>query len=347
MKNWMIYGANGYTASLIAREAKAKGLKPILAGRNREACEALAKELELPVRIFNCSKSTEMVEHLKDVSLVLHCAGPFSKTSRPMIDACLQTKTSYLDITGEISVFEDIHQRNEEIRAAGIVAMPGVGFDVVPTDCLALMLKEKMPDAVKLSLGFKSPGTLSPGTAKTMIEGLGESGAVRKNGVIIEVPPAYGVRKIRFDRSQRPAMTIPWGDVSTAFYSTGIPDIAVYMAASESAIRFTKLSGKLKSILATGIVQSLLKKLAGKFVVGPGLEMRSSRQTIVWGEVENAKGDKYELRLTTPESYQLTVYTALNAAERVLNGGISAGATTPSQAFGSSFILTFPGVQLS
>src|SRR6185436_19415452 len=182
---------------------------------------------------------------LKGVTAVLHCAGPFSATSRPMLAGCLRAKTHYLDITGEIAVFEDIHSRSQEFRSAGIIALPGVGFDVVPTDCLAAMLKRALPSATHLKLAFKSRyGKLSPGTSKTMIEGLPEGGRIRKDGKIVKGPAAYKTETIPFtEELSATAATISWGDASTAFYSTGIPNIEVFLGVSDKQIKQMKMSG--------------------------------------------------------------------------------------------------------
>src|SRR5690606_5088937 len=92
------------------------------------------------------------------VDLVLHCAGPFGETSRPMLKACLRAGAHYLDITGEIAVFEAVMARDPEIRRAGVAAIPGVGFDVVPTDGLAALLGQALPGATHLELAFAGLG---------------------------------------------------------------------------------------------------------------------------------------------------------------------------------------------
>src|SRR6266550_6648973 len=150
---WMIYGANGYTGQLIAELANNHGEKPILAGRNAAKVRALAEKLGLPWRAFALDRPD-----LRDIELVLHCAGPFSATSRPMVDACLLARAHYLDITGEIDVFESVLGRDEEARQRGIVLLPGAGFDVVPSDCLAALLKQRLPSATKLELAFAPIG---------------------------------------------------------------------------------------------------------------------------------------------------------------------------------------------
>ncbi|MFO0949410.1 MAG: saccharopine dehydrogenase NADP-binding domain-containing protein [Planctomycetota bacterium] len=178
-KSFLIYGANGYTASLTARMAVERGMKPILAGRSPEKFAALAKELGLESRAFSLEDKAAASRALNDVFVVLHGAGPFSHTYRAMADACLASKTHYLDITGEIEVYEGLAARTAEAAKVGIMLMPGVGFDIVPSDCLAAHLKRRLPTATHLSLGFQGLGRLSRGTATTMAENMHRGGAVR------------------------------------------------------------------------------------------------------------------------------------------------------------------------
>ena len=161
-KKWLIYGATGYTGRLIVAEAKRLGLEPIIAGRSEDALQELADEHDFEARCFDLLFRQEIAEQLSDIDVVLHCAGPFSATARPMIAACLHSNTHYLDITGEIEVFEHAQLLDESAKRAGITLCPGVGFDVVPTDCMALTLKNKLPDADTLWLGFSSRSGLSP-----------------------------------------------------------------------------------------------------------------------------------------------------------------------------------------
>ena len=183
-KQWMIYGANGYTGELIAREARRRGLRPVLAGRSEAKLAPLGEELDLSVRSFSLAQRGETQAALEDMTLVLHCAGPFSATADPMIDACLASGAHYLDITGELAVFEAAKSRHQAALDAGIVIIPGVGFDVIPTDCLAARLKQALPDATHLALGFDSKSRLSPGTAKSLIEGLANGGSARIDGAL-------------------------------------------------------------------------------------------------------------------------------------------------------------------
>lgn len=340
--NWLIYGANGYTGELIAREAQKRGLRPILAGRSAGKVTALAQELGFEHRVFDLGSPVEISSHLGGVGLVLHCAGPFSATSAPMIAACIQAKAHYLDITGEISVFEHAQSQNLSAREGGIVVCPGVGFDVIPTDCVAAALKQAMPDATKLTLGFDSRSGFSPGTAKTSVEGLAQGGKVRRNGKIVSVPLAYEVRKIDFGAGEKLAMTIPWGDVSTAYHSTGIPNIEVFIPGSPSMIANAKRANYVRWLLGLAPVQSFLKNRIGKTVKGPDTATRDKLTTCVWGEVVNAKGEKKTARIKTANGYSLTVTGSLAVTEFLLSNTVTGGAYTPSKLMGADLVTRLP-----
>jgi short subunit dehydrogenase-like uncharacterized protein len=141
----MIYGANGYTGDLIAREAVRRGLKPVLAGRTAAKVEALATSLGLQARVFDLANAVMTSRGVEGMRLVLHCAGPFSATAAPMMAACLAMRAHYLDITGEISVFEHARTLEATARAASVVVCPGVGFDVVPASPLRPLCGVKAP----------------------------------------------------------------------------------------------------------------------------------------------------------------------------------------------------------
>ncbi|MDQ3179499.1 MAG: saccharopine dehydrogenase NADP-binding domain-containing protein, partial [Acidobacteriota bacterium] len=259
-KNFLIYGANGYTGELIVRYAVERGMKPILAGRNKAKIEELAKRFDLPFRVFGLDDTKKLDAALEETEFVLHCAGPFSITQQPMVEACLRTRRHYLDITGEIAVFETMARRDEKAKEAEIMIMPGVGFDVVPSDCLALHLKNRLPSATYLTLAFYGLGKISHGTQATITMNVEKGGAIRENGKITSVPAAWKTKEIDFGEVQKTGVTIPWGDVATAFYSTNIPNIEVYTILPEQNLRLLKLSRYLGWLLATKPVQNYLQK---------------------------------------------------------------------------------------
>src|SRR5687768_7612544 len=234
---FLIYGANGYTGVLITRFAAERGMKPILAGRNAIKIEELAKKHHLDYEVFGLDESDRLDAALKNVDMVLHCAGPFSLTSRKMVEACLRNGKHYTDITGEISVFESMAALDDKAKASGVMIMPGVGFDVVPSDCLARHLKDRLPSATHLSLAFYGMGRISHGTQATMTMNVGRGGAIRKDGKITRVPAAWKSREIDFGEVRRTGVTIPWGDVATAWHSTGISNVEVFTVVPPSALK--------------------------------------------------------------------------------------------------------------
>ena len=342
--NWMIYGANGYTGRLAAREALRRGMRPVLAGRNGEAVESLAAELGLEHRAFGLDDPQSVRQALEDVAVVLHCAGPFSATSEPMVRACLEAGTHYLDITGEIAVFEAVHALDGEARRRDIVLLPGAGFDVVPTDCMAARLVEALPAATSLKLAFDAGGGPSPGTAKTSVERLGQGGCIRRDGKLQDVPLAWKTRAIPFATGERMAVTIPWGDVYTAHVSTGIPDIEVYLALPPKAIGRLKRLRRLQPLLRLGMVQSFLRRRIERGVKGPSDDRRASTGVQLWGCVESADGRSVTATMSTPNGYDLTVDASLTLAAHLLENDVEGGYYTPSLLMGSGFAERLNGV---
>lgn len=340
---WMIYGANGYTGELIAREAVRRGQRPIIAGRNAEKLAALATELGLESRRFGLDDEAALLRGLAGVELVLHCAGPFSATSAPMLEACLKARAHYLDITGEIAVFAHAHAQHRRAQQAGIVICPGVGFDVIPTDCVAAQLKAALPDATHLALGFDSRSGFSPGTAKTSVEGLAQGGKVRENGEIRSVPLAYHVRRIDFGDGEKLAMTIPWGDVCTAWFTTGIPNIEVYIPGSPSLIANARRANYFRWLLGWGPVQRFMKQRIARTVKGPDARQREQLATYVWGEARNAAGVSRTARIKVANGYALTVSGSLAVIEFLAAQRPAGGAYTPSVLCGADLVSRLPG----
>lgn len=343
-KSCLIYGANGYTGELVAHRAVECGLSPVLAGRNGPAVAKLADTLGLEYRVVSLDSPAELDNVLTGHTLVLNCAGPFARTSQPVVDACLHTGAHYLDITGEIAVFERLHRQDAAARDAGIMLLPGTGFDVVPSDCLATHLKRRLPSATRLTLAFRSLSQASRGTATTAIEHIQSGGAIRRAGKIVAVPAAHATRTIDFGRGPVEAVAIPWGDVSTAYYSTGIPNIEVYMALPQSMIRLMGIGRHIGWVLGLPIVRQALLGVVRRQPPGPSAELRARGLSLLWGEVTDADGGRAISRLRTPEAYQLTAITMVMIAQRVLAGDLRPGFQTPASAYGPDLIMDVDGV---
>jgi short subunit dehydrogenase-like uncharacterized protein len=342
-KKFLIYGANGYTGELITRFAVEQGHQPIIAGRNREAIETLAGAHGLEFEVFDLKDTSALEAVLDRVDAVIHCAGPFSLTFKEMADACLRTGTHYLDITGEIEVFEGLAARDAEAISSKIMMMPGVGFDVVPSDCLAAHLKKRLPSADSLQLAFFGLGRISHGTQKTMTMNMGTGGKIRRDGVITEVPAGYKERLIDFGDYKKVGVTIPWGDVSTAFHTTGIPNVEVYTALPKSARRMIIFSRYFAWLLRLSPVQKFIQSKIPPG--GASDEERGRGRSYLWGRAEDASGNFVESRLVAVEGYTLTALTALKIVDKVLNDDFKIGFQTPGRAYGPDLILEISGTE--
>jgi short subunit dehydrogenase-like uncharacterized protein len=345
MKPWMIYGANGYTGTLVAEAAAAAGLKPLLAGRNRETLGPLAQRLGLEKRVFPLLGQSSIAASLEGVGLVLNCAGPFAQTCAPLLTACIESGTHYLDISGEIDAFAHCHAQHERAQAAGITVLPGVGFDVVPTDCVALLLKHMLPRADELILAIEGEGGFSPGTARTSLQGLHAGGRARVRGQLQKVPLAWKTRTFMHAGAPRQAVTIPWGDLYTAWVSTGIPNIETYLVLPPRAIKNLRRMRWLRPLLGLAPLRRRMEARITRAVRGPDVTTRAATRSRVWGEVRAADGSAATLALETPNGYALTVDAALACVQRVLAQPPAPGYYTPAQLLGAEFVLGLPGVR--
>lgn len=342
--SFLIYGASGYTGKLIVERAVNKGLKPTLAGRTESKIKPIADEFGLDYIIFSLDDVATIAAYLEKFPLVLNCAGPFSKTAKQMIKGCLSSNTHYLDITGEIEVFEMAKSFNEKAKEKNIIVMSGVGFDVVPTDCMSKYLHTKQPDATHLELAwFGLGGSISHGTMTTMVDGLGRPGAIRENGKITPKPTGHLGKVVDFGVRKQFCMTIPWGDISTAYTTTGIPNIVVFTGVPKSSYNIMKLQFLFNPIVKTDFVKRQIQNYVDKNIVGPSATQNEKGKSLVYGKVTNAKGEIVEARLQTAEGYLLTAEMALIITQKVLaDKTLPVGYNTPAAMFGHDLILEMP-----
>lgn len=342
----LLYGANGYTGTLIARLAADYNLRPVLAGRTEAKIKPIADELQLPYRIIDLNDSAALEATLLNVKLVLHAAGPYVYTAKQMVEACLKTGAHYIDINGDISVFEMLKQYDTAAKEKGIMIMPGVGFDVVPTDCIALRLKNQMRDATHLKLAFASiGGGISHGTAITMAGKIGEGGAARENGKIVRKPLGQKGMWVNFGEKKLFVMTIPWGDVSTAYTTTGISNIETYTGMAPKVYRLLKLQWAFNWLLRTTFIRNIIRKKIKARPAGPSDEQRKNSSSLVWGEVRNATGQTMNAAISCPDGYTLTAHSSLVISKKILAGNLKTGYQTPAGCYGENLVMEIPGTK--
>ena len=340
----LIYGATGYTGRLVTAEAVRVGLRPVLAGRNRGRLATLGDTFGIETRVVRLDDAERLATALEDVAVVLHCAGPFSRTWRPMYDACLATGTHYLDITGEIDVFEALAERDRAARDAGIMLLPGVGFDVVPSDCLIADLAARYPGGRHVRLGLAARTRVSRGTARSILESV-DNLRIRREGRITRIRPGQLRHEFDFGTPPAAALVSALGDVSTAWWSTGIANIESYGQATRHFRRAIRISRWFGWLLAGRMAQRLFNRLIDRQPDGPSDAERRGSHAILVAEIEDAEGRRAAARVRTPDPYGFTATVAVAIAARAAAGDVEVGFQTPSSAYGADLLRTFDGVR--
>jgi short subunit dehydrogenase-like uncharacterized protein len=349
-KPWLIYGAYGYTGELVAREALRRGHRPRLSGRDEGKLRAMAERLGLEAVPLDLDDGAALVRAVGDVSVVFHAAGPFVRTSEPMIRACLTAGAHYVDITGEIPVFERTFAHDGEAKQRGIVLLSGAGFDVVPTDCLAAHVARRVPGATELEIAFAGLAQPSGGTAKSTFEGALVGGFLRRDGKLVPTPLGKGGRRVRFADRERPVLPIPWGDLATAYRTTGIPNITTYMAVPGRVASMAKAGWAIGAaaapvarwILGAEPVRRAIERRIERTVKGPDDALRAHARSQIWSRASNGAGQSAEAWLETLDGYTFTAVAGVRAVERILGSNLT-GAVTPALAFGPDFVLDVEG----
>ncbi len=345
MKKILVYGSYGYTGQLIVERAIKEGLSLILAGRDENQLRAQAEKFKLEYRAFSLDNTAALDSALQEVDAVLHCAGPFVLTFRQMAEACIRNKKHYVDISGEIEGFEALAAMDEDAKHAGIMLLPGGGFDVVPSDCLIAYAASKLPSATHLELYIKGIGSgVSRGTARSGIENSHRQGRIRRDGKIVSVPNLWDSKLVDFGRGPSRLVSMGWGDVSTAYHSTGIPNVTVYMSFPKAMINGMRLTRFIGPLLYTRMARDFIKWLIGKFFVpGPSRKQNENGFSLLIAEVTDGK-QIVRAKLKTPEAYYLTALTSVEIMKRILSSDFKTGFQTPSKVYGADFILQFDGV---
>jgi short subunit dehydrogenase-like uncharacterized protein len=340
----LLYGASGYTGSLVARAAAARALPLVVAGRSAERLETLGGELGCEIRVAPLDGSA-LRAAISDAAVVVNAAGPFSSTAKPIVQACIDAGVHYLDISGEVDSIEAVSAYDRAARDAGVMLMPAVGFDVVPSDCLAARVHRRLPDARHLRIGLAGLDLVSRGSARTILAELGRGVRVRHNGELTTLPEGLLDAVFDFGAGPRSATCVSWGDVVTAHHTTGIPNVEVYFEATQPVRAFQLFARSVGMFPpAAALSQLWARPLAERQPDGPTAEERKSRRAVIVAEAENAAGRRVASRASTPEVYTFTSACASAVAERVLAGKLEPGFQTPGRLYGEAFVESLEGV---
>jgi short subunit dehydrogenase-like uncharacterized protein len=316
--SWMLYGAAGHTGALIAKRAHERGHRPLLAGRSGPALATLADSLGLPHRVIALDDPAALRGALADVDLVLNAAGPFLRTATLLAEACIDAGAHYLDIGNELQVFLSLYGLHPRAEKAKVTLIPGVGFGVVATNCLARYVTEKVGGAVRLEVASKAAiAEQGPGAAAARRENLPYGGWVRKAGQLQANPLGAGMTTLSLPDGPCRAMPVPTGDLEAAFRATHASDIVAYAPVPEAPTPNPPASSQ-------GAARAPVFRSFG------------------WARATSAKGSTAEAWLETGESYGFTAAASVRAVEATLESA-PRGAFSPAEVFGADFPLSLSG----
>jgi short subunit dehydrogenase-like uncharacterized protein len=323
MNTLLIYGATGYTGRMAAERAKMLGLNFEIAGRNAERLQFLATLLDVPYRVFTADDRAE--RFMGGIDTLLNFAGPFAQTAEALMRACINAGVNYLDITAEINVYRLAESLGAQAAKSGVMLMPGVGWDVVPTDCLAVHVARRVLQPHSLNIALQVPGSMSRGSAMSVAEIIGAGLLARVDGQLVSTPDA---QPRHFDFGDGPVLCLPlsFGDLVTGWHSTGIPNIAMFVHLSGDAFPEGDLS---------------------QLPDGPSVQQRDAHRARAVAEVSGADGTVARSMIETVNGYSYTPLAAVEAARRVLGGERRPGFETPARLFGGGFAETIAGTTVS
>lgn len=321
----LIYGAAGYTGKLISMRARQAGLDFEVAGRNEVKIAPLARALGVPFRIVDVGNAAALRAALEGMTAVLNCAGPFASTAQPMMEACIAGGVHYLDITAEFNVYALAEALSERAAAAGVMLLPGVGWDVVPSDCLALYVAGKVDQPQRLRIALEVAGSMSRGSAASVAEIIGIGLLVRSEGAIVAAPDADPAH-FDFGDGDVACARLSFGDLVTAWKSTQIPNIDMFVHVKGDAFPAGDLS---------------------TLPEGPSTAERDAHGASAVAEVTGVDGAVFRARIDTVNGYSYTPLSAVEAARRVLGGEHRAGFQTPASLFGADFAQSIAGTSMT
>src|SRR5262249_31856567 len=185
-----VYGATGYTGRLVTAELAAAGAELVISGRDRRKLDALAVETkgEVAGKQATLDDASSLRTLVADSAVVVDCAGPFVRYGEPVLATAVETRTHYLDSTGEQPYMKLAFERyGPGASEAEIAVIPAMGFDYVPGDMIASLTAKGLGELDELVLSYPGRGsTPSQGTARTTIEIISGGGLEWRDGTWVQ-----------------------------------------------------------------------------------------------------------------------------------------------------------------
>lgn len=343
-RSWLLYGAYGFTGRLIADAAVRRGHRPVVAGRDSHRLGEMARRMGLTPVVADLADPRRLRVIVGAQPLVLNAAGPFSETSRPLIEACLETRTHYVDVSGELEHMRSVAALDGRAREAGIALLTGAGFGVTFGDCLARHVADRLPDATHLRLSVAAANArTTPTVRRTILEVIARGGFAVELGQWKAKPLAHTVWTVRDHGLERPFVAAPMGELAALYGWARAPDIVVGRPMPPAqARRLRTLSPLIRTVLGIGPIRSLLGR--GGRLPASAPEPEGGWRSMIWAEAWNERGDRVASSLETGEGYLATAAAAVANVEALAASTIQ-GAFTPASAFGADHVLRIENVR--
>jgi short subunit dehydrogenase-like uncharacterized protein len=319
------------------------GIDFVVAGRDAAKTETLGAELGVPSRVFSLDDPAEVDQGLEGIDVLLNAAGPFMYTAGAMLDGCLRKSVHYLDLSGEVDSLSRAAEADEVARGLGLMVLPAIGFDVVPSDCVAVHVARRLPGATRLTIHVSASNLMSHGSGVTLAEHIGIPVHTRRDGRLEQMRLRMQMRWADFGARRSPTVAVSWGDVVTAYHSTGIPNIEVYFEATSFRLAAVTINQYWGWLLRTPTANAWFRSYADMLPAGPTKEERAQQRSTILVEAESSTG-VMRSRIETPEAYEFTAATATRVIHDVMDGRRRPGFQTPGTLFGPDFVLDFEGV---
>lgn len=321
----LIYGAAGYTGTIIAARAKELNIDFEIAGRERYKTQKLAEELAVDYHIFNVDSEYAWEKALQDKTVLINAAGPFKFTAEQAMRACLKAGVHYLDISAELDTYRLAQSLDKEAREAGIQLISGAGL-FVSYDALVVHLSKLVAEPEYLKVGFRHYGGFSRGSVLSS-KNIADLGIlIRRNGEIINNP--YPQSKLfRFGQEEVECLPTPLGGIILSYKSTGIPNIEEFFSLKLPATELPDLT-------------------AESLPDGPTKEERAAGRNGISAELTGKDGKVVKAYVDAPSGYDLTPLSVIAVAHRILNGDFKVGYQSPGSAYGEDIINDIPDTYL-
>jgi short subunit dehydrogenase-like uncharacterized protein len=334
----LLYGATGFSGRLIAERLVEGGRDVVLAGRDAQRLAVLAETMGVSYRVFDLGDPQRIEHGLADIHIVVNAAGPFRQTASVMIDACIRTRTHYVDIAGEWPVFASALSRGRAAAAGGTMLMPGVGFSIVASDCLLAHATAQVSDATLLRVAVSQPVVMSRGTLRSMSAMTSRTVMVRRDGALRPIPVGQLERSFDFGEGLRTSVAVSLPDVVTGQHTTGVGSIEAYAEAGWWS-RILYQGGAIAArIFDDGVVQQSLQLLSAVWPAAPPPAARQRAGHVIVVEAVDRWRRARHFRLRTLDGYTVTAITSGAIIERIFADDLIPGFQTPADLYGADLI---------